>query len=55
MHSTLIVPTVGVVCFVAGIVFSKAMLSEATAIKQHITAEIEKLRSDVSAAVKKAL
>jgi putative heme degradation protein len=40
--------------FVAGVVFHKLVVSEAQAIKAHVTAELEKLRSDVSSLLSKA-
>jgi len=57
MNYTLLIPGVGVVCFVAGIVFSKAMLSEAETIKQHVTTEVAateaRLRADFNALLEK--
>lgn len=44
---------VGVVCFVAGVVFSKTVLSEASAIKQHVTDAESRIRADVAAALAK--
>jgi len=46
-----IIAAIGVGCFVAGVVFSKAVLSDAAAIKAHVTAEVEKVRSDFSTAL----
>lgn len=40
--------------FVAGVVFHKLVVSEAQAIKAHVTAEVEKLRGDVSSLLSKA-
>lgn len=40
--------------FVAGVIFHKLVVSEAQAIKAHVTAEVEKLRGDVSALLSKA-
>ena len=41
----------GVACFGLGVVFGKYVVSEAAAIKAHVTAEVEKVRADVSAAL----
>jgi hypothetical protein len=38
--------------FVAGVVFHKYVVSEAAAIKQHITATEERIRTDVANALK---
>ena len=35
------------VCFVAGMAFSKVVLSEATTVKQHVTQEISALRAEI--------
>jgi hypothetical protein len=51
MNPSYLVPAVGVVCFVGGVVFSKALLSDAAAIKAHVTAEVDKIRSDFSTAL----
>ena len=40
--------------FVAGVVFGKAVLSEASSIKAHITAEIQKLKGELGAELGKA-
>jgi hypothetical protein len=55
MNLAIVIPSVGVICFVGGVVFSKALLHEASDIKAHVTAEIAKLRGDISAAVKAKL
>jgi len=55
MNPIYIIPAVGVVCFVGGVVFAKALLSEASSIKAHVTDEITKLRNDISAAIKAKL
>jgi len=55
MNLAIVIPSVGVVCFVGGVVFTKAVLTEASSIKQHVTDEITKLRGDISAAVRAKL
>ena len=50
-----LIPAVGTFSFVAGIVFSKAVLTEADSIKAHVSDEIKKLRGDISAAIKAKL
>ena len=42
------------VAFAAGVVFHKYVISEAQAIKTHITAEVEKVRAEVAGALKTA-
>ena len=39
------------VAFAAGVIVHKYVISEASAIKEHVTAEVEKVRSDVSSAL----
>lgn len=40
--------------FAAGVIFHKYVVSEAAAIKDHVTAEIENLRIDVASVLAKA-
>lgn len=40
--------------FAAGVVFAKYVISEATAIKQHVTDEVAEIRADVSSLLTKA-
>jgi hypothetical protein len=42
------------VAFAAGVIFHKYVISEAQAIKTHITAEVEKVRRDVANALQAA-
>lgn len=44
----IIIPTIAVVSFGAGILFSKVVLAEASSVKQHITDEIAKVRVDIA-------
>jgi hypothetical protein len=37
--------------FAAGVVFHKYMISEATAIKDHVTAEVAEVRADIASAL----
>jgi hypothetical protein len=50
----IVIPAVGVVCFASGILFSKVVLAEAVSIKQHVTDEVAKVRSDISSLLGKA-
>lgn len=40
--------------FTAGVVFGKYVISEAAAIKAHVTAEVDKLRADLSSSLSNA-
>ena len=40
--------------FAAGVLFHKYVISEAAAIKQHVTAEAQQIRSDISGLLAKA-
>ena len=42
----------GAICFVLGVVFGKSVQSEVEAIKNHVTAEIAKLREEFVAKIK---
>jgi hypothetical protein len=48
MNPAYLVPAVGVVCFVGGVVFSKAVLGDAAAIKAHVTAEVGKISTAIA-------
>jgi hypothetical protein len=54
MNPALIVSAVGVGCFVAGVVFSKAVLTETASIKEHVTAAETRIRGDISSLLNKA-
>jgi len=40
--------------FVAGVIFHKYVLSEAAAIKAHVTAEVAEVRADIASLLSKA-
>lgn len=55
MHpSTLLFAVATPAAFAAGVVFHKYVISEATAIKDHVSAEVNKVRGDISSALAKA-
>lgn len=41
----------GTVSFVAGIIFSKTLLNEASAVKSHVSEELQKLRGEMQRAL----
>jgi uncharacterized protein (UPF0333 family) len=48
METTIALSAVsGAVCFVLGVVFGKQVVSEAEAIKAHVTAQVNEVRSDI--------
>lgn len=53
MHTALVIPGIAVVSFVAGVVFSKAVLSDAAAIKEHVTAAEGRIRNDIASLLSK--
>jgi hypothetical protein len=53
MNPSFIIPGVGVVCFVCGVVFSKAILSETATIKQHVTESETRIRADIASLLSK--
>lgn len=53
MNPSFIIPGVGVVCFVCGVVFSKAILSETGTIKQHVTESETRIRADIASLLSK--
>jgi hypothetical protein len=54
MHPVVIAFAVSVpAAFAAGVAFHKYVISEAQAIKAHVTAEVEKVRGEVSGALAK--
>ncbi len=46
--------TASAFAFAAGVIFHKYVISEASAIKAHVTAEVDKVRGDVSSLLSKA-
>jgi hypothetical protein len=44
----------GAVCFAAGVVFSRYTISEAIAIKEHVSAEVAEVRADITSLLEKA-
>jgi len=51
--TVVVLALVGVAFFVAGVVFHKYVVSEATAIKDHVSDEIAEVRLDVSGEISK--
>lgn len=52
MNAVLLASLVGVVCFAAGVVFGKSVVSEAESIKTHVSAEVAKLRGELAAKIR---
>jgi hypothetical protein len=50
----LVIAGVALGAFVAGVIFNKYVISEAAAVKAHVTAEVTKVREDVASLLEKA-